>query len=109
MDMANLSSAEPWWKVHLARIGARAPAAGPPAGAHRPTGQISGRGRAVLSALVSPLPSLAAWRPSVTRSDLARGSRRVVDTAGVGAGLTFSALRYGGLPPLPSLPLIFFL
>src|SRR5881397_3331293 len=64
MDMANTSSAEPWWKV------------------------------------------LAAWRSSLTRADLARRSRCVVDAAVVVPGLGVSALRYGLLPTAPSATLI---
>ena len=79
--MVHPGSAEPWWKLHLARIHPRALAAG----------LVSG-----------PLPSLAAWRPPLTLSDLARGSRRVVDAAVVMPGLTFSAVRHGVLPTVPS-------
>ena len=100
--MENFSSAEPWWKVRLARIRPRALAAGSAAGAHRPASEFSAQGQAVLSALMSPLPTLAAWRSSVTRLDLARQSRRVVDAALVVPGLGFSALRYGVLPTVPS-------
>src|SRR5436305_15026590 len=81
MDMVHPGSAEPWWKLHLARIHPRALAAG----------LVSG-----------PLQSLAAWRPPVTLSDLARGSRRVVVAAVGMPGLTFSPVRHGVLPDVPS-------
>src|SRR2546428_12868513 len=82
MDMVNLSSAEPWWKVHLPRIHLRAQPAGCATPVTGPTSEISGRLRAVLAALVPPLPSLATLRSSVTRLDVARRSRRIADAAG---------------------------
>ena len=106
MDMVNLSSAEPWWKVHLPRIHLRAEPAGCATPVTGPTSEISGRLRAVLSALVPPLPSLATLRSSVTRLDVARRSRRIADAAVVVPGLGFNAWRYGLVPTVPSAILI---
>src|SRR5437762_11704 len=106
MDMVNLSSAEPWWKVHLPRIHLRAEPAGCATPVTGPTREISGRLRAVLSALVPPLPSLATLRSSVTRLDVARRSRRIAEAAVVVPGLGFNAWRYGLVPTVPSAILI---
>src|SRR5947207_15797060 len=102
MDMVNLSSAEPWWKVHLPRIHLRAEPAGCATPVTGPTSEISGRLRAVLSALVPPLPSLATMRSSVTRLDVALRCRRIADAAVVVHGLGFNAWPYGLVHTVPS-------
>src|SRR5207244_12603232 len=81
--------------------------AGPWSAAVRGTrSDISARARAVLSALASPLPSLATLGSSIGRLDVARRSRRIADAAVVVPGLGFNALRYGLLPAVPSALLI---